>query len=462
MRVWPDLVARWLVEAQGHAVEQAPAQLHLGGDPGGCVGLVREPRRMGAHQQSILGHAIATRERHADELHRERPSGSRRHVRRDTGREVRGHDERTRPDGDERVCPPVEAPREGVVRQGTVRRDATDDDLRHRIRLDDVDPFERGNDGAFGDAQRRHRGRDPDVAAPFRRDAVGDEPQAGQGALAPGRCQVAVIEPRRRDRARAAIWRFPLRSVHPGVVESSGQFAPDRHLHAQDVEAGRRQGRGLVQGTAQAGFGECRAEPRLARLAEQRDELAASDPVGVDTIEGQRDEARRLGLGHRSPIRLAEQLGLQGEVDGAGCHVEGQLLRLDVVLEQGHRERQGDPATGRAGRTGRPAIDRRAGQRSAGAVEPRDPEQAQDRALLPERRGRPGARTPRAGQRVGALVESVEGGVVHQSIAEASRLRARKPRYAVIASSAWKRTPRSPWRSTPGTIAAKSARTARS
>ena len=73
-----------------------------------------------------------------------------------------------------------------------------------------------------------------------------------------------------------------------------------------------------------------------------------------------------LDLCDPAAIRLAEQLPLEPEVDRAGRDVEGQLLRLEVVLEQGHRKGQRDPGAETAGIAGEPAIDRRPGQRSAG------------------------------------------------------------------------------------------------
>ena len=68
-----------------------------------------------------------------------------------------------------------------------------------------------------------------------------------------------------------------------------------------------------------------------------------------------------------------------------------QLLRLEVVLEEGHRERQGDAGTEAARIDGQPAVDDRAGQRPAAGVDTGHAEQPQDRPLLPDRGATPGA-----------------------------------------------------------------------
>ena len=128
------------------------------------------------------------------------------------------------------------------------------------------------------------------------------------------------------------------------------------------------------------------------RLAEQVLELAPGDPVGVDALEGDAGQSARLGLGDGAPVGLVEEVRLQREVHGAAGHVEGQLLWLEVVLEEGHREGQGDPAAETVARGRQPAVHGRAGQRSPAAVEPGHPEQAQDGPLLADRRRRPRAR----------------------------------------------------------------------
>ena len=81
-----------------------------------------------------------------------------------------------------------------------------------------------------------------------------------------------------------------------------------------------------------------------------------------------------------------------------GSDVERELLRVEVVLEQRHRERQRDPRPEAPRRRRLPAVDGRAGERSTVRIEPGDAEQAQDGPFLPDRRRRAGAGAPRPGQ----------------------------------------------------------------
>ncbi len=64
-------------------------------------------------------------------------------------------------------------------------------------------------------------------------------------------------------------------------------------------------------------------------------------PLGVDPLDRRGGQPRRLDLGDRPPVGLAKEGRLEGEVDGARRHVARQLLRLLVVLEEGHRKRAG-------------------------------------------------------------------------------------------------------------------------
>ena len=84
-------------------------------------------------------------------------------------------------------------------------------------------------------------------------------------------------------------------------------------------------------------------EPRPGRLAEHVDRLATHGPLCVDPLDRGGRQAPGLDLGHGAPVGLAKQLGLEREVDRSRGDVQRELLRLEVVLEQGHRERQGDP-----------------------------------------------------------------------------------------------------------------------
>ena len=127
-------------------------------------------------------------------------------------------------------------------------------------------------------------------------------------------------------------------------MQTIHQFAAHRHLGAQQVVAGHRQLRDLVQGTIEIRLRECRPEPRPRRLTQQVLEFTPSDPIGVDPLQRSADQPRRLRLRHSPTVRLAQEFRLQGEVHGAAGHIQRQLLRLKVVFEEGHGERQRDAA----------------------------------------------------------------------------------------------------------------------
>ena len=312
------------------------------------------------------------------------------------------------------------------------------------------------------------------------------------------------IEPGRA----AGLARLPDRDVEARVGQSVGQLAPDRHLDPDQVDAGRDQVGRLLESGLDLGLAQGDPEPRPIGLAEHPDGLAPDRPLGVDPLDRGAGETLRLGLGDDTPVVLAEQLAFEGEVDRPGRDVHRELVRLEVVLEERHRERQGDPVAERARVAGQPPVDRGARQRASGGIESVHAEQAQDRPLLADRRRGPGAGAPGTGERVGARDQAIErpvgrhaarrregvagtwtsirrpagplpqavcaqygpaararddasGPLRHRSTALASRLPARKPRYASAGSSDAKRTPRSPNRSAPGTIAAWSASTPR-
>ena len=217
------------------------------------------------------------------------------------------------------------------------------------------------------------------------------------------------------DRRPAAAARsgVPLGRLDAGRLHAVGELATDRHLDAEQVEPGPGQGGGLVERGIDIGFGERRPDPRPRRLAEQVEQLAPGDPVGVDALD--RDADQPLGLGDRdlAAIRLAQQLRLEGQVDRAGGDVERQLLGVEVVFGQRHRERQGDAAAEPVPGAGQPAVDRRAGQRPPRPIEPADAEQAQQRSLLAERGRGSSARAPRAGEGLGPLRQPIDRAVSH-------------------------------------------------
>ena len=81
-----------------------------------------------------------------------------------------------------------------------------------------------------------------------------------------------------------------------------------------------------------------------------------------------------VGLHARPSVRLTQKGRLEPEVDCAGRDIEGEALRVEVVLGERHRERQGDPAAEPPGTAAEIAIDDRPGERSTGGVEAADAE----------------------------------------------------------------------------------------
>ena len=145
-----------------------------------------------------------------------------------------------------------------------------------------------------------------------------------------------------------------------------------------------------------------RASPSRSRSSRRATRSA------VHPLDRRAGQAGRLGLGDGASIGFPEQLGLEGEVDRAGCDVHGELLWLQVVFEQRHREGQGHAAAETVVGTREPAVDRPAGEWPAVAVQAVHPEQAQQRTLLSQGGRCAGAGAPGAGQRLGAVGQPVD------------------------------------------------------
>jgi hypothetical protein len=221
---------------------------------------------------------------------------------------------------------------------------------------------------------------------------------AGRGGLG----QVGI------ETARRQLARLPDRDLDAGLRQPLGELATDRDLDPDQIDAGSDEVRRLLERGRDIRLAQGDPEPRPIGLAEHVDRLATDGALRIDPLDRQPCQPRRLDLRDRPPVALAQELALEGQVDRARGDVERQLLRLEVVFEQGHRERQGD-ARREPARIGRqPAVDRRPRQRPPARVEPGDAEEAQDRPLLAGRRRatRPG--TPGTGQRVGARDEPVD------------------------------------------------------
>ena len=378
----------------------------LGDGPGGRGGLVDDPCRQGPDRDLRGRDAVGLREGDREDLEGEGSAATRRGVGWDPDPKVGRHDERPGPDQQDRAGPPVQPMREGVVREGAVGIDAGRDDLGHRVGLDDVDPLE-GRDHRVLRRPEGGRGRrQPDVAAPLGREAVGEMAQLGERPLAAGgrRVDLLCVRPGPDGGRRVAI-----RDLEADALEPLRQLPADRHLDPDQVRARRDQLVHLVERALEVRLHDRRPDPRRGGLTEQVDDLAPGDPVGIDPVDRGRGPAasprprpprRRSGRRRRSDSRPRST--------DPGRHVEGELLRVEVVLEEAHRERQGDAPAEAAPVAREPAIHGRTGERPAGRVEPGDPEQPEHRPFLTERGRRPRTRRERGGQGIGAFDETVE------------------------------------------------------
>ena len=148
----------------------------------------------------------------------------------------------------------------------------------------------------------------------------------------------------------------------PGVVQAVRELASDGDLDSQDVGAGGHEAGRLVERPGQLGLGHRHADPRTRRVAQQAGQLLSRDPVAVDPVERLARQPPCLGLGHGAPVRLEEELRLEGQVDRPAGDVEREMLRVEVVLEQAHREGQRDPRAQALARPAHPAVHDGAGQ----------------------------------------------------------------------------------------------------
>ena len=190
----------------------------------------------------------------------------------------------------------------------------------------------------------------------------------------------------------------PFRDLLPRGAQPAGELPADGHLDPDQVQACADQRGGLVDRDVLVGLAEGGTQPRSGRVAEHRHGLVPNGSLGIDPLDRGRGQPARLDLGDGAPVGLPEERGLERQVDRAGCHVPGQLLWLLVVLEEGHRKREGDPGSQRVRVLCQPPIDHAPGERRTGRIEPVDAEQPQDRAFLADGRGGPCPRAPGTGQ----------------------------------------------------------------
>ena len=296
---------------------------------------------------------------------------------------------------------------EGMVGERAVRVDAVRHDLGDRISLDDVDPLEGGDQRLLrGGEGRRHacRGaRSGRTRPPPRRRGHGArqglagcrrEPCPGPLARAWGGprrgCQYPGSRPRswsRSTSSRTAGVRMRRRSAPAATREAAVSGA------ASSIGVGRvRPNQGRPASPRRP-----RSSSRAVRLASIRSSASAGDPAG-------------LRLGRRPALGVGQQLRLEREVDGPARDVEGQLLGRDVVLEQGDRERQGDPGREARGRAVDMPLHHRRRQGHLVPVEAGHAEEAEHRAFPGRGRRGPGAGAPGSGEVLGAPEDAVETG----------------------------------------------------
>ena len=86
-----------------------------------------------------------------------------------------------------------------MIRERAVGVDASRDDLTHRVRDDEVDPLEGGDDSLVGCREGRCLGREADVPTTARAGLVDEPQQDGERTVGPGRDRragrVELVEP---------------------------------------------------------------------------------------------------------------------------------------------------------------------------------------------------------------------------------------------------------------------------
>ena len=326
-------------------------------------------------------------------------------------------------DHHDRPGAPVEPVGERVVGERPVRVDAGGDDLGHGVDLDEVDPLERGDDGVLGRPEGLRRGLEADV----RRGAAAASRSATRRTSASARWLPVGAGSIRacaagRPRARPGAIRGPRARRRAGGRPARARSGPRPAARPPRRRPARSTSSSAPSSSVSVIVD---PDPRARRVAEQPGQLLPGDAVAVDPVERLARQPPRLGLGHRAPVRLAQELRLEREVDRARGDVERELLRVEVVLEQAHRERQRDPGAEALARPAHPAVDDGAGERPAVAVETGDAEEPQDRPLLAERRRGPGRRAERRRERGSARSTSSSSG---PEVRASSRRASRPPR----------------------------------
>ncbi len=226
--------------------EQRTTERDLGRGPGRGVRLVHQPVRQRTHDDGFRRHPVAPGERDADQLQGQRPAGAGRGVGGHARGEILGHEQGPGRDQDPRTGAGEQTVGEHVVGERPIRIHAARHDLAHRIRHDDVDPLERGDDRLVRRGERRGIGRKPHVAATARARLVDEPAQDGERALGtrgdrqPGR--VEGIEAAAGGRRGAPRLERRARARHP-----LGQLPARRDVHANELRTRLDREPGLVE-----------------------------------------------------------------------------------------------------------------------------------------------------------------------------------------------------------------------
>ena len=387
------------------SVEDRGTDGHLGDRGGGRVAFVDEPGGQRAKQEPLGRNPVTPGERGADDLQRECPAGPGRPARRYAAGQVRSDDQWPGPDQHAGTRPSQQPVGMCLVSQGAIRVHIAIEDFGHGIGDHQVDPFEGRDQGLFRRGQRQAHGRQARVRTALRSGTVERLANRRQAALAARRRLLVRIGGGRRTGSGT---RTPVGHIRAFVVEPFRQFPDGGHADLDDVDATLHQGSDLPERGRRARSTERRAQPGSLRVADQVEQLEPSRPIGVDSLEPSGGQPPGGLLGSRAPARIAQDLGLERQVDRSGCDVERELLCGQVVFDQRGCERQRHPSRQPVQPVADEALDDLRGKRPAGPIDAGHPEHPQHRSFLAAGRAGQGARTPRAGERVGQLQQPVD------------------------------------------------------
>ena len=282
---------------------------------------------------------------------------------------------------------------EGMIGERAVGVDPPVDDLGDDVRNRHVDSLERGDDRLLRRGEAGGDGRQPDIASSLGRRLVGNMAKAGEAALAAGRGGLAG--------GWDLLVRPPAGHLDAGVVEPVGKLSTGWNSDPDQIGAVPDEVADRGPRFADLRRGQWQADPRSRCVAEQ---VEQPDPLDCACRE-----TGGLGLGRGAAAEVAEDLGLEGEIDGSRRDLEGQRLGGEVVLDERGREWENDPAREPTGTAREIASYDLTGQRPPRPIEAGNPEQSEERSFAAGGRRGSGTGTPGPGQRRCPGQESVGG-----------------------------------------------------